>query len=60
MEHLQHDIGCIARSTGNSDDEAIQIMHLVLVGIINDPGLQQGKLIVCLLLLHLILQVVST
>ena len=40
-EHIQHDVRCIARSTGNSDDEVVQLIHLVLAGIINNmdqPG----------------------
>jgi hypothetical protein len=41
-EHLQHDIRCIARSTGNNDDEAVQIIHLVLAGIVNNLGQQGG------------------
>ncbi|CAB4007286.1 Hypothetical predicted protein, partial [Paramuricea clavata] len=40
-EHIQHDVRCIARSTGNNDDEAVQIIHLVLVNIVNNLG-QQG------------------
>jgi hypothetical protein len=41
-EHIQHDIICIARSTGNNNDEAVQIIHLVLAGIINNLGQQEG------------------
>ncbi|CAB4005449.1 Hypothetical predicted protein [Paramuricea clavata] len=41
-EHIQHDIRCIAKSTGNNDDEAMQIVHLVLVGIVNNLGQQGG------------------
>jgi hypothetical protein len=41
-EHIQHDIRCIARSTGNNDDEAVQIIHLVLAGIVNNLGQQGG------------------
>lgn len=35
LAHLQHDIGCLARSSGKNENEAIQIIHLVLTGIIN-------------------------
>ena len=41
-EHIQHDIRCIARSTGNSDDEATRLIHLVLVGIVNSMDQQGG------------------
>ncbi|CAB4041366.1 Hypothetical predicted protein, partial [Paramuricea clavata] len=41
-EHIQHDIRCIARSTGNNYDEAVQIIHLVLAGIVNNLGQQGG------------------
>ncbi|CAB4034026.1 Hypothetical predicted protein, partial [Paramuricea clavata] len=43
-DHIQHDIRCIARSTGNNDGEAVQIIHLVLVGIVNNLGQQTGNL----------------
>ena len=43
-EHIQHDIRCIARSTGNSDDEAVQLIHLVLVGIVNNLSQLGGKI----------------
>jgi hypothetical protein len=41
-EHIQHDIRCIARSTGNNNDEAVQIIHLVLAGIVKNLGQQGG------------------
>jgi hypothetical protein len=41
-EHIQHDIRCIARTTGNNDDEAVQIIHLVLAGAVNNLGQQGG------------------
>ena len=41
-EHIHHDIRCIARSTGNNDDEAAQVIHLVLVGIVNSLGQPGG------------------
>ena len=43
-EHIQHDIRSIAQSTGNSDDEAVQLIHLVLVGIVNNLSQLGGKL----------------
>ena len=42
-QHIQHDLRSIARSTGNSDDDAVQLVHLVLVGIVNNFGQQRGK-----------------
>ncbi len=42
-EHIQHDVRCIARSTGNNDDEAVKIVYLVLVGIVNNLVQQGGK-----------------
>ena len=34
-QHIQHDIRCLARNTGNNGDEAVQIIHLVLVSVVN-------------------------
>ncbi len=48
QEHVQHDIRCIARSTGNNDDEAVRIIHLVLVAIVNNLDQQRGKSILVL------------
>ena len=44
-EHIHHDIRCIARTTGNNEDEAVQVIHLVLVGIVNSFGQQRGTFI---------------
>ncbi|CAB4012406.1 Hypothetical predicted protein [Paramuricea clavata] len=41
-EHIQHDIRCIAQCTGKNDDEAVQIIHLLLVRIVSDLD-QQGE-----------------
>jgi hypothetical protein len=41
-EHIQHDIRCIAQCTGKNDDEAVQIIHLVLVRIVSDLDKQGG------------------
>ena len=32
----------MARTTGNNEDEAVQVIHLVLVGIVNNMGQQGG------------------
>ena len=41
-EHIQHDIRCIVRCTGNSDEEAMRLIHLVLVGIVNNMHRRGG------------------
>ncbi|XP_028416581.1 E3 ubiquitin-protein ligase RNF213-like [Dendronephthya gigantea] len=41
-EHIKNDIRCIARNTGHNDVEAEQIIHLVLVGIMNNTDQQRG------------------
>ena len=41
-EHIHHDIRCIARSTGHNNDEAAQVIHLVLVGIVDSLGQPGG------------------
>ena len=42
-EHFQNDIRCIARNTAHNDIEAEQIIHLVLVGIVNNSNQQNGR-----------------
>ena len=41
-DHIENDIRCIARSTDNSDDDAIQLIHLVLAGIVKNLRQQEG------------------
>ena len=43
-EHIHNDIRCIARTIGNNDDEAVQVVHLVLVDIINNVA-HRGKFV---------------
>ena len=42
-EHIHHDIRCIARTIDKSEDEAVQVIHLVLVGIVNSLGQLEGR-----------------
>ena len=43
-EHIQYDVRCIAQSTGNSDDEAVQLIHLVLAGIVNNLSEEEDSI----------------
>ena len=43
VAHLQHNIRCLAQSTGNNEDDAMQIIHLVLTGIVNRLTDRQGE-----------------
>ena len=54
--HLIHDIGCLAKSTAYNEDEAMQIIHLVLTAMINkqEPTVPGLLLELLLLVVHLL------